>query len=637
MFLVAWIIAHWKVLFAAAVAIVFFSYRANRISRNAGSEQFVREREDNMKDDALTAEEQRPSAPQSQPTGAGAAAAPPAAPAGDDGSQQRDANEQHEGAGQADQTHVTDEQVDTTLEEITGLFANRNPKHVLHGMSDAVRNVATGVGLGLAGVAAGTYGGAKEGGWKGAAKGLGAGTCGLVGLVGYGLYSGGRQMVRGIGNTPSAINEANKGEAYWDENRQKWVRVNLTQDFETLPHTDDDIMAEAHKAYAKAEKEGTLPSMASPPPSETTAAAATAEAGGTTNTTAAQNTNTANTAAAPQSDGAPAATPADDGCAEPSDYYAFLGVEKTATASEIRKAYTNLALQMHPDKNPNDPNATVKFQNLNKVYSVLSNEDSRAAYDRYGTVDPQNVPEMTSNPMKEMLGATFLEPLVGQLHFFLVFESSVLFTAEMRQELHERRRLRVAKNLVSWLDSGSSGLDAAQLAVRDAVSTPLGPVIVSYVAEQYHLSSRQQLYSSTWAREMDSWYSSWAMSASSLWHWTSTSATTARRAFYDKNLAEEDVLRVLAVANESDVKHIVLQACRLVLYDTSITPEKRRERAVGLERLSEMAMEEVKREVASRKSVAALAASDAQSAAAAEGSQETELETNAKAATPPSS
>ena len=102
-------------------------------------------------------------------------------------------------------------------------------------------------------------------------------------------------------------------------------------------------------------------------------------------------------------------------------------------------------------------------------------------------------------------------------------------------------------------------------------------------------------------------------------------------------LFRSDVLRVLAVANESDVKHIVLQACRLVLYDTSITPEKRRERAVGLERLSKIAMEEVKREVASRKSVAALAASDAQSAAAAEGSQETELETNAKAATPPSS
>lgn len=56
-----------------------------------------------------------------------------------------------------------------------------------------------------------------------------------------------------------------------------------------------------------------------------------------------------------------------------------LGVEKTATQAEIKKAYRLLALKLHPDKNPNDPEAGKKFQALTDVYAVLGNEEQRRA------------------------------------------------------------------------------------------------------------------------------------------------------------------------------------------------------------------------------------------------------------------
>jgi molecular chaperone DnaJ len=66
------------------------------------------------------------------------------------------------------------------------------------------------------------------------------------------------------------------------------------------------------------------------------------------------------------------------------DYYEILGVTRTATDVEIKKAYRSLALQHHPDKNPDDPHAEEKFKEAAEAYSVLSDAQKRAAYDRFG-------------------------------------------------------------------------------------------------------------------------------------------------------------------------------------------------------------------------------------------------------------
>lgn len=67
------------------------------------------------------------------------------------------------------------------------------------------------------------------------------------------------------------------------------------------------------------------------------------------------------------------------------EYYQILGVAKTATADEIKKAYRKLALKYHPDKNPDDKAAEEKFKELSEAYAVLSDPEKRQQYDTFGS------------------------------------------------------------------------------------------------------------------------------------------------------------------------------------------------------------------------------------------------------------
>ena len=67
------------------------------------------------------------------------------------------------------------------------------------------------------------------------------------------------------------------------------------------------------------------------------------------------------------------------------DYYKTLGVERNASEADIRKAYRKLAMQYHPDRNPNDKQAEERFKEINEAYQVLSDSQKRTHYDQLGS------------------------------------------------------------------------------------------------------------------------------------------------------------------------------------------------------------------------------------------------------------
>ena len=75
---------------------------------------------------------------------------------------------------------------------------------------------------------------------------------------------------------------------------------------------------------------------------------------------------------------------------EKRDYYEVLGVDKSASDDDIKKAYRQQAKKYHPDLNPGDASAEAKFKEVNEAYEVLSDSDKKARYDQFGHagVDP---------------------------------------------------------------------------------------------------------------------------------------------------------------------------------------------------------------------------------------------------------
>lgn len=82
-------------------------------------------------------------------------------------------------------------------------------------------------------------------------------------------------------------------------------------------------------------------------------------------------------------------------------YYDILGVPKTATAADIKKAYRQAALKYHPDRNPNDPTAQERFREAAEAYEILSDPERRKIYDQYGSDSGKRSQQAEQQPQAE--------------------------------------------------------------------------------------------------------------------------------------------------------------------------------------------------------------------------------------------
>eukprot|EP00980_Cylindrotheca_fusiformis_P002979 scaffold692_cov118-Cylindrotheca_fusiformis.AAC.1 len=279
--------------------------------------------------------------------------------------------------------------LDAELEEVNFTFATcdtRKPKDGWAGLSSGLKSVAKGTAAGVASLIAQPVVGAQQNGFGGFLTGLATGVATAVALPVTGVCVGAYQVGRGLVNSAEAITSANQG-MIWDEEKREWIFYKLDEEAEEV----ERLLKEQAKNKTGGASKSTGPERK----------------------------------------------------VKDRQFYDLLGVSTNATQGEIKKAYYVKARKCHPDKNPNDPTAANRFQELGTAYQILSNEQTRAAYDRDG-LNEQNEQKLQMADIDPyvffavMFGSDGVTPYIGEL-WIANKADTVLKDSKMAQELAQEK------------------------------------------------------------------------------------------------------------------------------------------------------------------------------------------------------
>lgn len=220
--------------------------------------------------------------------------------------------------------------------------------------------------------------------------GLATGVASAVALPVTGICVGAYQVGRGVANSVEAVN-ASKAGMQWDQDKREWIFYYLNKDKEEV---------EQLEAALKAEKDG----------------------------------NTSG-------DGAAGTTDINEKKVKDREFYDLLGVSTNASAGDIKKAYYKKARSCHPDKCIGDEEAAGRFQELGHAYQILSNEQTRANYDRNGKPDTNSADANLANEIDPlvffavMFGSHLVEPYVGELWLATTADTMMKDMMEQQQAM----------------------------------------------------------------------------------------------------------------------------------------------------------------------------------------------------------
>mmetsp|Transcript_13426 Transcript_13426/g.48849 ORF Transcript_13426/g.48849 Transcript_13426/m.48849 type:complete len:561 (-) Transcript_13426:136-1818(-) len=367
------------------------------------------------------------------------------------------ANEPGAGPVQTAQTQstLTAEQQAAASEGFNMLFSTRRPRDAAAGVSSGLKSIVKGVIAGAATLVAAPVMGAQQEGLKGFGKGLAAGVAGAVALPVTGAVVGTAQIARGVYNTPDAIASSMDGKT-WDSEERVW--------------TSDGVNARYKKAFEAPSNQLVLDDKPYDDARARQMRAALAGGG---------------------------ALGIDGGVVQDTKLYDDLGVATDASQSEIKKAYYRLAKQLHPDKNPDDPEANARFQAIGQAYQVLCDPSLREQYDRHGlqVVDQQDMMD-PSEFFAMLFGNEAFEYLIGETAVALA-KGGEISEANMHV-LQKRREAQLAVNLVAllrrYVEGDAQGfVDWAQEEALRLAKTSFGGQLLQCIGWVYRNQAEQRL------------------------------------------------------------------------------------------------------------------------------------------------
>mmetsp|Transcript_52097 Transcript_52097/g.156329 ORF Transcript_52097/g.156329 Transcript_52097/m.156329 type:complete len:792 (-) Transcript_52097:1935-4310(-) len=305
---------------------------------------------------------------------------------GDGSGAAADTSKDEELAKKAQEDVNMEAELEEAKEVFSSLFSTKKPKDGMAGLSSGLKSVAKGTVAGAVSLVAQPIAGAQQDGIKGFFAGLATGVASAVALPVTGVCVGAYQMSRGVVNSAEAMKSSKQG-MQWDHEKREWIFYYL-----------DGEKDEVEKLEAEVKKGKT----------------ASGEAAGGSLT---------------------------EKKVKDREYYDLLGVSTGATQGEIKKAYYKEARKVHPDKCPGDPGAASKFQDLGHAYQILSNEQSRAAYDKNGPPNSGNATEAMASEIDPfvffavMFGSHLVEPYIGELWIATTADSVMKDAMEQQEQM----------------------------------------------------------------------------------------------------------------------------------------------------------------------------------------------------------
>ncbi len=281
-----------------------------------------------------------------------------------------------------------EEDLQEASEVFNSLFSTKKPKDGWAGLASGLKSVTKGTVAGLVSLVAQPIAGAQEGGVKGFFGGLATGVASAVALPVTGICVGAVQVGRGVVNSVEAVN-ASKAGMQWDNDKREWIFYYLNKDKEEVEELEAKIKAK--KAHTTAS-------------------------------------------------GDAAKLDLNEKKVKDREFYDLLGVSTNASAGDIKKAYYKEARKCHPDKCLDDPEAATKFQALGHAYQILSNEQTRANYDKNGKPE-SNSDAALSNEIDPlvffavMFGSHLVEPYVGELWIATTADTMMKDAMEQQQAM----------------------------------------------------------------------------------------------------------------------------------------------------------------------------------------------------------